>query len=225
MGLSPALDVMHRQMSRCRECSVVVNADSFVETVPFLSSGTVIGLNYNFHHARISRVIDWRTIVGGWLEEWRRDSGLFSRLRISVLCRRDIPINSAREAIGWWEARRIPYNLIVGSAGVTTCIIVAVISAAASILLNVEFGLPNPPMFALVGIVLYGIAANICFTGGWLAELIVRKISPREADRFASWTFTLGLVFSVLLTLAPAVLIGAVGFFGLLRHLIHLRHG
>ena len=163
--------------------------------------------------------------MGGWLEKWRRDGGLFSRLGVSTLCRRDIPINSAREAIGWWEARRVPYNLIVGIAGIITCIVVAVISAAASILVGVEFGLPDPPMFALIGVFLYGIAANICFTGGWLAELIVRKISPKEADKFASWTLTLGVVFSVLLTLAPAILVGAVGFFGLLRHLIHLKHG
>ncbi len=38
--------------------------------------------------------------------------GRFEWLRGSLLCRRDTPITSAWAAIGWWEARRIPFNLI-----------------------------------------------------------------------------------------------------------------
>jgi hypothetical protein len=162
--------------------------------------------------------------VNAWLEKLRGEDGPFTRFRGSILCRRDTPIHSAREVIGWWEARRASYNLIVGSCGIFTCIVVVLISAAALIFFDVDFGLPNPPLFAIVGIILYGIAANICFTGGWLAELVVRKISPREADRFASLTFSLGLVLSVLLTLSPGIVIGAVGFFGLLRHLLGMGH-
>jgi len=144
---------------------------------------------------------------------------MFARLRASALCRRDSPVNSAREVIGWWETRRIPFNLIVGSTGILTCIAVGVVGLGSELLFNSEFGLPDPPLSALVVIVLYGILANICFTGGWVIELILRKLWPREADRFATLTFSLGTIFSVLLTLAPAVLIGAAGIFKLLRHL------
>jgi hypothetical protein len=159
-----------------------------------------------------------------WLQKLAQGWNLFTALKTSILCRRDAPIANAREVIGWWESRRVPYNLIVGSCGILTCMVVATISAAASILANVEFGLPNPPLFALVGILLYAIGANICYTGGWLVELVVRKISPREADRYASFTFFWGLVFSVLLTLSPGMVIGSVGFFGLLRHLSKIAH-
>ncbi len=144
---------------------------------------------------------------------------LFGLLRTSSLCRRDSAVRDARATISWWEARRIPFNLIVGSAGILTCIVVGVVGLGAEILFNSEFGMPNPPGFALIGIILYGIAANICFTGGWVVELFVREFWPSEADRFATWSFSTGLVFSVLLTLAPAVVIGASGLFGLLRHL------
>jgi hypothetical protein len=143
----------------------------------------------------------------------------FATLRNSALCRRDSPVRSAREVIGWWEARRIPFNLIVGSAGILTCIIVGVVALGAEILFNSEFGLPNPPAFALIGIFIYGILANICFTGGWILELIIRRLWPREADRFATLSFSFGVIFSVLLTLAPAVLVGTAGVFALLRHL------
>ena len=82
-----------------------------------------------------------------------------------------------------------------------------------------EFGLPDPPLFALIGVVIYGLLANVCFTGGWILELIVRKAWPQEADRFATLSLSLGVIFSVLLTLAPAIVVGAGGFYKLLKHL------
>jgi hypothetical protein len=51
-----------------------------------------------------------------------------------------------------------------------------------------------------------------------LAELFFRFIAPNESDRFATNSFFYGVIFSVVLTLAPAVLIGAVGFFKLVEH-------
>ncbi|MGC2321862.1 MAG: hypothetical protein WA463_04445, partial [Terriglobales bacterium] len=124
------------------------------------------------------------------------------------------------DAIGWWESRRIPFNLIVGSAGIVSCLVAGIVSLGSSFLFNSDFGLPDPPLFALFGIIIYGIMANICFTGGWLAELLVRKAWPQEADRFATLSFSLGLVFSVLLTLTPGLVIGVGGLIGLLGHVL-----
>ena len=148
----------------------------------------------------------------------------FAALRNSALCRRDSPVNSAREAIGWWEARRIPFNLIVGSTGILTCIIVGVVALGSELLFNSEFGFPDSPLFAVIGVIMYGILANVCFTGGWVTELIVRRVWPSQADRFATLTLSLGVIFSVLLTLAPAMVIGAAGIFKLLAHLIGTLH-
>ena len=127
------------------------------------------------------------------------------------------------EALVWWESRRIPYNLIVGSAGIVTCVVIVTIALAAEIIFNTDFGFPNPPIFALLGVVLYGIMANVCFTAGWITELFIRRFSPREADRFATNSFFYGVIFSVLLTLAPAVLVGAIGAFRLVHHFIAQR--
>jgi hypothetical protein len=159
-----------------------------------------------------------------WLRRRAKPHHILARLRASTLCRRDVPITSAREAIGWWETRRVPFNLIVGSAGILSCIVVTVVGLGSYFLFDSEFGLPDPPLFALVGILLYGLGANVCFTGGWLAELIVRKIWPSEADRFSTLSLSLGLIFSVLLTLTPAIVIGAAGFFGLVGHLVGVTH-
>jgi len=148
----------------------------------------------------------------------------FKRLTGSLLCRREVPIGRSKDVIGWWEARRIPFNLIVGIAGVLSCIVAGVVVLGSYFLGNGDFDLPDPPLFAVFGIILYAIAANVCFTGGWLTEIVVRKIWPREADRFAITSFSLGLIFSVLLTLTPGILLGIAGIFALLGHLFGIAH-
>src|SRR5215472_2059949 len=62
-----------------------------------------------------------------WLQPRRYLHAAFGQLRTPGLCQRDVPITTARDAIGWWEARRVPFNLIVGSAGIFTCIVMGVI--------------------------------------------------------------------------------------------------
>jgi hypothetical protein len=146
------------------------------------------------------------------------------RLGNLPLFRRDVSITSTRAVIGWWETRRIPYNLIVGSAGILTCIAIAIVGMGSYIFFNSDFGLPDPPLFAIFGVILYGILANVCFTGGWVAELIVQRIWPEEANRFATTSFSLGLILSVLLTLTPAILVGVAGIFKLVRHFLGMVH-
>jgi hypothetical protein len=143
----------------------------------------------------------------------------WTKLRSADIWKRESPASNGVEALVWWESRRIQFNLIVGCAGIVTCVVIGTIAAATEIFFNIEFGLPNPPIFAVIGIFLYGIIANVCFTGGWITELFLRRFSPREADRFATTSFFCGVIFSVLLTLAPAVLVGTVGAFRLVHHL------
>jgi hypothetical protein len=148
---------------------------------------------------------------------------IFGSIRSSHLLRRDVPVTSIRNAIGWWESRRIPFNLIVGSAGILTCICCAVVLVAASILDPSEFDMGSPLVGPIL-ILLYGALANICYTGGWVAELVIRKLWPHEADRFATSSWFLGVVFSALLTLAPAVVFLLAGLFGLGHHFLRPTH-
>lgn len=158
------------------------------------------------------------------LLELRHRRGVLARLMSSGLCAREVSLTSTRDVIGWWESRRIPFNLIVGAAGVLSCLVAGLVAIAGSVLFDSDFGLPDPPIFAVFAILLYGVTANVCFTGGWIVELLVRRLWPREADRFATLSFSLGLVFSVVLTLAPGILIAAGGIFSLLRHLSGATH-
>jgi hypothetical protein len=106
---------------------------------------------------------------------------LLARIRASNLFRRDTPVANYKDAIGWWESRRVPYNLVVGIAGTFSG-----------------------------------------YTGGWIAEIFIRKLWPHEADRFATTSFFLGLLFSVFLTLIPGILVVAGGLFGLTHHILRV---
>ncbi len=127
------------------------------------------------------------------------------RLRESKLVRRDGPLTTMWQVVGWWEARRLIFNMVVGACGVATCLTVLLMAVIGQSVFGIPVGLPDPPIFALIGIILYGIMANICYTGGWIVELLVRKAWPQESELFATLTFALGLVFATFLTLLPGV--------------------
>jgi hypothetical protein len=147
---------------------------------------------------------------------------LLARIRALNLFRRDTPVTNYKDAIGWWESRRVPYNLVVGIAGMFSGFLALFTAVAASTLLSVDFGIPNPPGFAIMAVVLYAIMANVCYTGGWIAEIFIQKLWPHEADHFATTSFFLGLLFSVFLTLIPGILVVAGGLFGLTRHILRV---
>jgi hypothetical protein len=113
---------------------------------------------------------------------------------------------STFEIILWWEKRRVPYNLIVGVAGLFTCAVTVAVAVIASDKFGEPLGLPDPPIFAVLAVIAYGVGANVCYTGGWISEALVRKIWQERTGAFGQITFVLGLVFSVLITLAPAAL-------------------
>ncbi len=118
---------------------------------------------------------------------------------------RNKPLESPRQVIGWWEARRLPYNLIVGGTGILTCTTIVLIIMITNS--NWAEFMPETPM---IPIVLYGIMANICFTGGWMSELLVRQIWEEQGQFFGPIAFTLGVFFSMALTLLPAVFFGCI---------------
>jgi len=87
-----------------------------------------------------------------------------------------------------------------------------------------EARLPNPPHFVFLGMLSYGFAANICYTGGWLAELAIRKILPAQSDRLAILSFKFGLAFSILLSLFPAFIFGGFDLIAAWPHIFGSGH-
>jgi len=144
-------------------------------------------------------------------------SNLLERFSSTRLFSQKNPSPSILQIIGWWELRRIPYNIIVGVSGIVS-ILVALAGAALSDLIFRKAVLGAPGFGFIVLAVAYPIMANVCFTGGWIAEILARRIKKEESAHFGSLAFTLGTLFSIALTLLPGVLLAALfimaGIFG-----------
>ena len=52
-------------------------------------------------------------------------------------------------------------------------------------------------MILVLGVLAYGLMANLCYTLGWVIELRSRKTDPVAARQRGQWMFRAGLLFSV----------------------------
>jgi hypothetical protein len=115
-------------------------------------------------------------------------------------------VRSPLRVIQWWESRRLSYNLIVGGTGVLTLVYVNALELALG-----QGWLVGPwndkSAAGLIGIVAYGLAANVCYSMGWVVENVAERWLKRPVYGLGPALFRYGLVFSVGLTLLPAVLI------------------
>jgi hypothetical protein len=99
------------------------------------------------------------------------------------------------DVLFWWEKRRPLYNFLVGATGLP-----------AFLWLNFHDG--SSSVVWVLGAVAYGIAANLCYSVGWIAELIALRHFKEKATYFGSICFALGTGFSIILTLIMSVLCG-----------------
>lgn len=97
--------------------------------------------------------------------------------------------------LGWWESRRLTYNLFVGGTGLVT---LAAVTLFASL---PPRGLDIGPLWR--GVIIYGVLANVGYSLGWLAELGMRALWGDEAPYAGPALFRQGLSFAVGLTLLP----------------------
>lgn len=103
---------------------------------------------------------------------------------------------TAWSSLKWWESRRLAYNQAVGAAGLVTLAGVSLL-----MLLPPHSVVVSPAI--LVGAAVYGVAANGCYSLGWVTEMVVRKLWGRNAPDIGPLLFRQGMIFSVGLTLLP----------------------
>ena len=125
--------------------------------------------------------------------------------------RNEVTCRTPSDVIGWWEARRMAYNVAVGSTGLFTVTAVHLIAR----LPPFPESIPLEP--TLIVPVIYGLLANVCYTGGWVFELWIRNMLGRELDPVGPTLFRYGFVFSIGLTLFPVAMISLLKFALLLR--------
>ncbi len=133
-------------------------------------------------------------------------TGLIPGLFTGPLYEREL-LRDPAAVIGWWERRRFFYNTILSAVGIVTCLLMISCGAISEPLMGEQIGIPDPPILVPLGIIAYGIIANVCYTGGWMAELMLARFRPEiRTDIFGLRAFRLGVRFSIGLTISPALL-------------------
>jgi hypothetical protein len=108
-------------------------------------------------------------------------------------------ILSTWQVISWWEWRRLAFNgllLLIGIAALIGFEILMEKAIAPGEDAEEPFGL-------FLSFVAYGVMANVCYTPGWLVELIQREKDPVLARERGKRNFRRGMWFSCILTTAP----------------------
>jgi len=100
-----------------------------------------------------------------------------------------------RDIVKWWEARRLRFNLWVGSVGVATWLTVLIVGSLA-VKPGVDF---EEPIMMMIGPIIYGVMVNVSFSFGWIVDTAVYRGRPRATLHKA------GLIFSVVLTALPGI--------------------
>jgi len=111
------------------------------------------------------------------------------------------PVTALR-VIGWWELRRIPYNIIVGAFGIL-CLIIFFVSIEATGHLQ-----PGEDAVEPMALCLAPFAVNFCYTAGWLLDAPLRLLRPSLSARLTPLLFALGVGFSLCVVSLPAVFWG-----------------
>jgi nicotinamide riboside transporter PnuC len=100
---------------------------------------------------------------------------------------------SLLNAFGRWEKKRLFYNTVVGAAGILTTVLSS----------------QKIDILYLIGIIFYGVAANLFYCPGFLTEVAIKYYFKSDIDFSDKRNafFWIGLIFSLLITLAFEVLL------------------
>ena len=115
-------------------------------------------------------------------------------------------VRSPVSILAWWERRRLSYNVIVGLTGVATLLYVNVLGVITGHGLLIPRPGPDGPQ-QVWAIVFYGVMANVCYSFGSVIEAVAERWLKRPIYGFGPALFRHGLVFSIGLTLLPAVIV------------------
>jgi hypothetical protein len=106
------------------------------------------------------------------------------------------------------------YNVAVGSTGLFTLASVHLIARVPPSPVSI----PLEP--TLIIPVIYGLLANVCYTGGWVLELWIRNMLGREMEPVGPTLSRYGFAFSMGLTLFPVAMISLLKFSLVLRAIL-----
>ncbi len=95
------------------------------------------------------------------------------------------------QIIWWWEKRRLMYNLIVLFCGIISLLIM-------SALVKLPPGEDLQEPMAIVG---FGLLCNVCYTLGWLTEIMGKK-----STTYGPYMYKAGLYLTLFAVFLPMII-------------------
>src|SRR5215471_11619129 len=96
------------------------------------------------------------------------DAGFMRGGRPSQHCGDILTMSRTRDVIVWWEVRRIPYNLALLATGLIS--VFAMVGIGGRLVpVGEDF---VEPFVLFFGVIVYAFLANVCYSLGWITELI-----------------------------------------------------
>ena len=105
--------------------------------------------------------------------------------------------NSWFGIISWWEIRRVPYNLILALVGAISLLLFFTFISLTNELKPGEDAIEPMALF------MAPIAANICYTAGWIVELFWLTLRKKKSY-IGPALLKLGLGFSLVVVVFPS---------------------
>jgi hypothetical protein len=107
------------------------------------------------------------------------------------------------DAILWWELRRIPFNAVLLAVGALSF---AAIEGIGGQLVQPGEDVVEP-LAAIFGGIVFIVGANVCYTLGWITELMWSGGDTSRTEDARPKVYRRGMIFSSLIAVAPGVLV------------------
>jgi hypothetical protein len=107
------------------------------------------------------------------------------------------------DAIVWWERRRVAFNVVILLAGTFTFLVIQFMGAVLA-----RFGADTmQPSGVASYVIFYLLAVNVCYTLGWVSELLWSDGDTSRTELLRPTVYRWGLTFSVAITVLPALFV------------------
>ncbi len=100
------------------------------------------------------------------------------------------------QVLFWWELRRVAFNAILAITGIVSLTLFA-------LFVDGWFDFISPPLLPTLFFVT---VSNFFYTGGWLAETVLRLLNRKRVGNFGPRAFKYGLLFSMFVAFVPTLI-------------------
>lgn len=114
---------------------------------------------------------------------------------------------SALQIIAWWEIRRIPFNILIGTIGIISLILLFKFVGEA------EVSHPEEDIIEPISLLLAPFGINFCYTFGWIGEIAFSRIWKVNDPKLGTKLLQTGTGITLFFAILPTLIWGIIFIF------------